>query len=889
MKTRTWILGSASLLATLVAAPALAQTPPPVVVQPAPQDPEADAAVLDEVVVTGLRRSLQSAQAIRRNSDQIVDAIVAEDIGKLPDTTASDSLARVTGVQVSRSGGEANQVLVRGLPDLTTTYNGRDIFTAETRFVAIQDFPAGGVAALEVFKSTTPEQIEGGIAGLINVRSRRPFDFAELEIAGSINATYAEQSGQNNYNGNLLISDRWDTGMGEFGALLNVSYTQLDYLDSARFNGGFIPAAGAGQVADPADAGFRYPDAVGIFYGQSQRTRPSVNAALQWRPTEALELYADFLYQGYRDEVEDRRLLVPLYGSAVFSNIELVPGTNQAQSLTVSGAVRPWMFQGATDRKTDTYQFAVGGAWNSGPWRISADLARTDSEFELSLYSLDSEFNTNPVFDVNFDVPREDGGVEFSFQNFDITNPANYLFLGIFDRYQTAEGDDVQFRTDAEYQTGFSLVPEIQFGVRYSDRNGSFQAGERFGGGGGIPLNTPGLGLDLQLTPEGFNGSSVQQTRRWISATRDSIRNNIAAIRSATGLADGTPPIDPFTVFDANEKAYTAYGQFRYALDTAFPIDGVIGLRAVRTDLSIDGTARTFPPGGGVVFTPRSQQSEYTDYLPSATFRMKLNDQVQVRLAANKTRTRPNFNQLNPTINVDPNEFSPGVFNASGGNPDLQPLESNNYDATVEYYFSPTGFASFGLFRRDIDGFIVNQIETVEDPELGTLRLNRPVNLNESRLQGVEVQLTTFLDYDFVPEWAHGFGLQVNGTYIEQEGAVINGISKYSYNVVALYEQGPFSARLAYNSRTEFQNFCEINGPFNSGCEYTDDVSRLDFAASYRPVENVTIAFDVSNILGEPFRSFRDYGDPNGPTLGTFARDVRFEETIYSLGLRFRY
>lgn len=262
---------------------------------------------------------------------------------------------------------------------------------------------------------------------------------------------------------------------------------------------------------------------------------------------------------------------------------------------------------------------------------------------------------------------------------------------------------------------------------------------------------------------------------------------------------------------------------------------------------------------------------------------------VQVRLAANKTRTRPNFNQLNPTINVDPNEFSPGVFNASGGNPDLQPLESNNYDATVEYYFSPTGFASFGLFRRDIDGFIVNQIETVEDPELGTLRLNRPVNLNESRLQGVEVQLTTFLDYDFVPEWAHGFGLQVNGTYIEQEGAVINGISKYSYNVVALYEQGPFSARLAYNSRTEFQNFCEINGPFNSGCEYTDDVSRLDFAASYRPVENVTIAFDVSNILGEPFRSFRDYGDPNGPTLGTFARDVRFEETIYSLGLRFRY
>ena len=123
-----------------------------------------------DIVVTGFRASLGSAQAIKRNSDAILDAIVAQDIGKLPDNTAAESLARVTGVQVSRYSDEVNQVLVRGLPDVATTFNGRDIFTAEGRGVALQDFPAGALAGLEVYKSGTADLLEPGLAGLINVR-----------------------------------------------------------------------------------------------------------------------------------------------------------------------------------------------------------------------------------------------------------------------------------------------------------------------------------------------------------------------------------------------------------------------------------------------------------------------------------------------------------------------------------------------------------------------------------------------------------------------------------------------------------------------------------------------------------------------------------------------
>ena len=209
MRLKSVILASTSLLIAAGSTPALAQTDSANAAQDAPLA-AADAATQEEdtIVVTGLRRSLETSQRIKRESEGIVDAIVAEDIGKLPDTFASSALQRVAGVAVTRGGGESAGVTVRGLPDLTTTYNGREIFTAEGRYVQIQDFPAGTVAALEVYKSGLANQIEGGIAGAVNVRGRKPFDFNGFELSGSLNYVHSEQAQKEAPNGNLLISDR---------------------------------------------------------------------------------------------------------------------------------------------------------------------------------------------------------------------------------------------------------------------------------------------------------------------------------------------------------------------------------------------------------------------------------------------------------------------------------------------------------------------------------------------------------------------------------------------------------------------------------------------------------------------------------------------------------
>src|SRR3954447_19170105 len=242
MQHFTSILFSTTALVALVAIPSSAAAQdapapdPNAAAQASPADQAAD--TRPEIVVTGLRRSLQSARNVKRNSVQIVDAVVAEDIGKLPDITVSDTAARIPGIQVERNGGEASRVLVRGLDRTyyTTTYNGREIFTAETRSVALQDFPSGAIAALEVFKSSAADLIEPGIAGLVNVRSRRPFDFKGFELNGSFWELHPRQSKDWNPNGNVMITDRWRVGDGEMGALLNCSYTSLHYLDSIISN-----------------------------------------------------------------------------------------------------------------------------------------------------------------------------------------------------------------------------------------------------------------------------------------------------------------------------------------------------------------------------------------------------------------------------------------------------------------------------------------------------------------------------------------------------------------------------------------------------------------------------------------------------------------------------
>jgi len=903
--------GTAVVL-VLAAAPSSAQTTAPTDPAPvgdstaAPAQADAAAAGDDSIVVTGIRKSLESAKNLKKKSNQIVDAIVAEDIGKLPDIAVSETAARIPGVQVTRRAGEADTVLVRGLPDFATTYNGREIFTAQTRVVALQDFPSSNIAAIEVYKSSTADLVEAGLAGLVNVRSRKPFDFKGFEFAGSVWGIYSRQAGKTNPNFNLLLTDRWDVGHGgQFGALLNVSYTELDYLDSEVSNTDFIA---------PGPAGSRFPDVQRIFYNSGNRVRPSVNAALQYRPTPNVEIYAEGLWQGFRNKISNRGITVPLWGGANYTNLNFRDGTNLLSGGTVTSPFRADGFQGGTYNKTDTFQFALGGSWDAGPLKLTADLARTTSKFTGSTSSVD--FRLVPGYTVNFNNETP----EFDLPGFDASNPANYLFQGYYEEEQVSKGSDWQFRTDAVYDTGIDFLPKIDAGLRYSDRKAHREFGNRYAQFDNQSIPISSVPLDYELFHSGFRGTDIQDGfRNWLAPTYDSIRNGRSALRqfviglppgnygyvndacctAAYTLADVVP--GPTQVYNAKEKSTAAYIQAHYKIGDV--VDGVVGVRAVHTKTSVAGTSR-IDTGAGFTFVPVDGSNSYTDWLPNVSARFHLTPEIQLRLSATKTRTRPTFEQLNPSFNLGtpPSNCNPNgdpfgcARSGGGGNPNLTPFQSNNYDASLEYFFSPSGFAAAAVFHRDLKGFIQNDQDRINDPVLGPIIINRPFNTSKGKISGAEIQLSSFLDFDFLPSWARRFGTQANITYLKTQvvdpdpvigDRRIYGVSKWTFNIAAFYENGPLSARLSYNKRSSTIEAIQNRGN-DLYIESGTPAGRLDFSTSYNVKDKFTLFFDWINILQTPyhqdFTSARD-----GAARAGYIRFQRFEETLFSGGVRFRF
>lgn len=917
MRLKTFVRCTASFaVLSLSAASAWAQDATP---------PKDDSAEEDTIVVSGLRASLESAQGTKQRSNKIVDSIVAEDIGKLPDVAVSDTAARIPGIQVERRGGEASRVLVRGLDrfNYTTTYNGREIFTAETRSVALQDFPAGGISAIDVFKTSSADLVEPGIAGLINVRSRRPFDFEGSEIAGSVWGVYPDKSRDLEPNGQLLLSDRWNVGDGELGALINFSYTRMHYRDSVRRHGFFI-----------ADlAGARSPDWPEIQYAEAERWRPSINGALQWRPNPDVELYVEGLWQGYRERATDRMWAQPLWGGGSYSNLVIENGQIISGTVTnptaCCGGNHTWGFQGATKRDTNTYQFAFGGRWDAGPLRITADIARTDSTFDLRTESVDYEINTKN-YSVDWFTGRPGGsGPTFQVRGIDPTNPAIYNYRGFYEDYLTAKGDDWQARLDFQYEpTGIAFLPSLKWGARFVNRDASAQAGDFYWNlrDRGIPISA--VPLDYVLQPRGFRGDkNAPFPVSWFGPTFDSVHANLTDLRqfniTRTGSGSLTgPAIDPGRTFNINEKTYAGYAQANYAFDAgSVTIDGELGLRVVRTETDTNGTL--FSVTGP---TPISFKNAYTDWLPSANMRVQFTPQLQARLAFTQTRTRPNFAQLNPALRLAPAApCAPGQTNCirtgSGGNPFLAPLDSDNYDASLEYYFSRSGFASVGVFQRDMKGFIANRAFEFPqpDPETGrTLVISGPINTRQAKIKGAEAQVSGF--FDFLPGWLSGFGAQANVTYIDAKAEFgffcpatanapcvagpgapnaatlttrIPDVSRWTYNLVGMYERDGLTLRLAYNRRSGFpeadraerDGFFTLQGRGNP-------VSRLDWSSSYAVTDNVTLFFDWTNILNNPFKSdIVRVNYPGGVPSAeeVFPMVVRFEESVLSGGVRFRF
>jgi TonB-dependent receptor len=861
----------------------------------AAEPPKEDA--LEEVVITGVRASLDNAQELKKRSNQVVDSIVAEDIGKLPDNNVADALARVTGVQIRRDSGEASVVLIRGLPNITTLLNGREVFTTFQRFIQLADVPANMLKRVDVYKTIGADLIEGGIAGMIDVRTRRPFDAEGLHINGNVRGVYSDKSKATDPDLGLTLSDTWNTGAGDFGALLAASYTPRNYHEERAFNVEPSAQTCTGDICDTTHGAFnpahpapvpdlKGPSVVGQIPIAGDRRRTAFNTVLEWRPNANTKLYFDGFATDYKNDWElDFFVGLPWLGNGDVAATTF-PGSNQLKTLTDHDVFTITSTQ-ANRAHSITKQYAVGGSWQSddGGLTLSTDLSDTTSIYEWR----------NPILDVSTVVPdvfvdtshNDTVLLRYGGASYDIKDGSTFSLANFFDNYGRDDGRSVDWRGDLTWKpSAEGLLKNVSVGLRYADRKAA--SIRSFIGGTGAPPTPVAAqsipGLDGSSEPMASGGPQYDLVQ-WYTPSAEFLLDNTDVIRAAFGQT--TRPLDPGSFFSDEEKTKTIYAQTQIGGDVgARPWSAILGVRAVKTEQTLIGNQSIDSgPGGSLVYTPVQADNDSTDLLPNATFRLNIRPDLVSRLALTRTLTRPNFDDLNPGVSLSTIVSNTTGLTGNGGNPNLKPVKSDNLDLSLEWYFARAGALTATAFGRKFKGYVQPSFENLTFGGL-VYRVARPGNTGSGQLKGLEVTYQQF--YDWLPGIWSGLGLQTNATFSDGttedpatgQDRTITGVSKWAYNVIGFYERGPWAGRLAYNWRSKFIDTYAIAA--NSTGVYNlkvADTAQMDGSLSFKVNPNFTLTFEVINILDTEFRDYFD--DPN-----LYPRDTRRYDRTYEVGFR---
>lgn len=866
---------------------------------------------LDTVVVTALRQSLETAQNIKQESDMIVDSVVAEDIGKLPDNSVADALQRVTGVQIAQGGqGEATSVVIRGLPNVISTLNGREIFSASGRGFAFQNLPATAVRELNVYKTSDATLPLGGIAGLVNIQLRRPFDFDGREIAGTYTATHSKYGGKVDPNASLLFSDRWDTDAGEFGALVNFGYQAKEYAYDAVW--GDFPkivtdGSGAPIRTDGGDL-IAAPNGWGTAYNDGYRERGAFNYALQWKPRDDTEVYLEGMYDWVRDSFSQAFYFT--FPVGVVTPTQLGVGNNcyanqldgplagqtvcDASSGSWTGDTYSATSTQAHKQRGQDIQNALGVKWDGDQLHLSTELSRTSGYYRDENFIIDT-FLAGPITTVW-------EGTAGAHQNWYLAgdpalDPSRFYLNGLFQTWGYSYGEENDWRGDGHFDFTDGPIASLQFGLRYADRTstakGSVEISTPPPGGAGTGNIVENPNPDNQVVSR-FPGANFFCSKRGNEALHqkflvpcyDYLIDSSDYLRTLYGLPTGLAPENPGRFFDIGEEKFAGYLQAKYDTDLfGVRVDGLVGVRVEKVERDLD--AFSFDASTGV-YSPITRNTKDTNTLPNASANIHFNDEWQLRLVAAKTLSYPDFGALNPSISLNPGTINRAGIAASG-NPDLTPIESKNYDASLEWYFSPVGYVSAGLFYRDIDGYIQNY---VTDVTIGgePFELSSPQSAGSGHLQGVEMAWQQ--TFDFLPGAWNGLGAQLNYTYIDgstrspefiggpEVEQPLQNVSKNNYNAVLFYENFGVSARLAYGYRSRYIDFF-TQPTVASNEDQIEPASSLDFSISYDVTEQSTIVLSATNLLGNNLHQFWGDGD-------TRPRDIRFQDQTIGLGFRFK-
>lgn len=912
---RRGLLLGASAIALGVASPALAQD-----AGKKTDDKEQPAEEDEGIVVTGLRASVASAQSIKVNSDQFVDSVTAIDIGALPDRNVAEALQRISGIQITRNRGEGSSIAIRGLTQVRTEVNGRDSFGASGgRALGFEDVPSELLSGVDVYKNPSAELVEGAIGGLVNLRTRMPFDAKGLVAAATLGVNNYSLSESTRINGSILLSNRWETGIGEIGILANFSYFESNYRSDELVLEPYVtttnlPAGITGPKEVTDGAGWA------TFFGDRQRR--GAYGAIQWAPSPNLEFYGQVFHSRYYLEGSNLGTFVTR-GTDPQGVTGLTP-VGQFEFASDGTFLRGGYDGMATNNNNQinfnistTTDWAGGFKWSpASNLRVNADFQYITATAENRNYSAFGQRDSGSYYvDLRGDVPQ------ITFGPTGAENIANYYLIAVMDHKEDSDANQKSARLDLEWDfDDSSFLRSFTAGVRYTDRsainrstpyNWTFLSAP-WSGNNVVPLSAYGV---TNPFVDNFYGGQVK-----VQALPALAHNRLfdagqffSEVYGRAGPSCCGPTTRPLTEYNPatdinvqDETTYAAYGMLRFGDTNAF--SGNIGVRVVKTENSASGrsttTYRTTPTGADIrVETPIDVAQDYTRVLPSLNLRYRVTPQFQLRAAASKGLSRPPFYDMRALFNLSENYVTPVGGGAptlrdrtgSGGNPYLKPLEVTQADVSAEWFPNSSTMLYGTLFYKDLTNFLANAVYPLQADVPGkgpqTFQVTALVNGTKGKVKGFEIGGNTF--FSFLPAPFDGFGVQGNLTYVDSSapGAVgtlangivvptsLQGLSKWSYNAVAMYEKYGLRLRVAYNWRDSYLDTIAGNGT-GAIPIYVKPYGQIDASIAYDVSPNVSLVLDVVNLTNEDKIQYQNV--PNHP------RKYQLDDRRIGFSIRFR-
>jgi iron complex outermembrane receptor protein len=866
--------GSALLACAALTTPAEAQT-----------KPGESVAAVDEVVVTGLRKSLRDALSVKRGSDKVVEAISAKDIGVLPDVTIAESIARLPGVSATRDRGNDSQAVVRGLGArlVLGTINNREVASSEPdRNVRWEIYPSEVVSGVQVYKSQSADLIAGGVAATINISTIEPLDYRGPGFVGRIGPVYYDGGkdipdyDRTGYRGSASFVHRFSD---DLAVVLGVtaqqqkngypSFTGWGYNDSVA-----RPPAGASDYSGDLNGDGKVdptPWGAQISISRIKQTRTGVSGGLQWRPTDHFELKGDVLYSRIKiDEKQDQTV----WGrnnwgnwnngnladyTAAGASYTLVNGDVVAARLPFSSVTT--VLAHYTEDKT-LWVGGLNGKWTNDQWTVAGDVSYSKAERENQWRGVRVEaYPTWTTFDTR-------AGVKPTIT----TSEASAALPQFANQYGSNDGpenldDELKAAAlDATREFGEGVFKSVQFGARVSDRVKDHDQ---------LSFSPAPTGATVPGTL--FHGYSVGAVNLPALLTGD--LDAVAAVAygpNAFNLSNATENLAQ--TWKVHEKVAEAFGMLNFAGDgiAGSLMSGNVGVRVVDTRTTSDGYQQA--TGASALVAARIKH-DYTQVLPSANLKLDFDGGKVVRLGLAKVVARPPLDELRASRTLT--SWEP--YTGSAGNPQLDPFKAVQFDASAEWYFRPESLAAVSYYYKDVSSYI-GWKQTPATFDGITYAVSSPVNGGGGHIQGLEFTFQT--PFFFAPGILSKFGVYSNYALVRsnlEEFSPVNdplkmvGLAKRTATLDLWYADGPVEARLGYKYRSPMT---VIYGWSGSDLQTLETEKTLDFSGSYQISSSIGLRFQVNNLTNEPLRMYRDNKPDRVGRYDVYGRRYLFDVTV---------